>query len=47
MIRTLSVLAAEGSPAGDMIRENDTLVGAGCVVLVVVVILVLVNRGKK
>ena len=40
-------LAAEGSPVGDMIRENDTLAGFICMGLVALVILGLVFRKKK
>jgi hypothetical protein len=44
MIRSL---AAEGSPVGDMIRENNTLAGFICMGLVVLLILGLVFRKKK
>lgn len=48
MIRNLAVLAAEGdSPAGDLIRQNDTLAGALCIGFVIVVALLLLNRKGK
>lgn len=47
MIRSLASLAAEGSPLGDMIRENDTLAGFICMGLVALVIVGLLTRKKK
>ena len=47
MIRSLASMAAEGSPAGDAIRSNDTLVGGLCIGVVIAVVLWLSLRGKK
>lgn len=49
MIRTITVLAAdgEGSPLGDLIRQNDTLTGFICIGLVVLVVVALLTRSKK
>lgn len=47
MIRTLTAVAAEGSPAGDLIRQHETLAGALCIGAVVAVIWVLTRIGKK
>lgn len=47
MIRSIASLAAEGSPAGDFIRQNDTASGFICMGLIVLVIVAVVMRGKK
>lgn len=46
MNRMLTVLA-EGSPAGDAIRTNETLYGALCIGAVVVAVVLLMTRGGK
>lgn len=40
-------LAAEGSPVGDMIRENDTLAGFICMGLVALVVIGLLTRKRR
>lgn len=48
MIRSLATLAQEGSPVGDVIRQNETLSGSICIGLVLIVAVLLVLRsGKK
>lgn len=47
MIRTLTTLAAEGSPAGDFIRQNETLAGFVCIGAVIFGIWLLTRIGKK
>jgi hypothetical protein len=49
MIRTITMLAAEseGSPLGDMIRQNETLSGFLCIGAVVVGAIVLTRVFKR
>lgn len=47
MIRMLAIAAEEGSPVGDLIRQNETLAGFLCIAAVVLAVLALVRFSKR